>query len=205
MRSPLTERTPVWLSVVCALLFVLLLGEALLLAPPADDGVGPMVTDWMTGRWQGYEPLSIVHFQLMGVWPMVLLAMTAPWLRGRPIPLWPFALGSFALGGFALLPGLALPRRTGASVWGLRSRWMGVLLAVPTMALVVWGVVAGDASAWWQAAQADQFMHIMAWDFVALWLTSVAIAQARDGRGLWCAVPLFGACAWLFTVREDGP
>ena len=103
-------KAPVWLRVVAVVLFGLLLGEAMVLAPPSAEGTGAQVMDWMTGHWSGYEPMSVVHFQLMGVWPFVLAALCAPWLRGRRIPLWPFALGSMALGAFALLPGLALPR-----------------------------------------------------------------------------------------------
>lgn len=191
-------RTPVWLRVVSVVLFVLLLGEALVLAPASADGTGAKVMHWMTGHWSGYEPWTVVHFQLMGVWPFVLAAMCAPWLRGRAIPLWPFSLASMALGGFALLPGLALPRTSGKPVPLLSSRWIAPILAVPTLALLGWAAFAGDPTVWLDAFKTEQFIHIMGWDFVALWLTSIAVAHARDGRGWLCAVPLVGALVWLW-------
>ena len=178
-------------------LFAALLGEALLLAPPGSDGTAGRVVDWLTGSWSGYEPMVVAHFQSMGVWPVVLAAMCAPWLRGRPVPLWPFALGSMALGGFVLLPGLALPRRAGPPVWGIGSRWVGVGAGVVTLALAGWALAAGHAGAWQTAYGSDQLVHVMTWDFIALWAVSIGIAQARDGRGWWCVVPLLGACAWV--------
>ncbi|MFT6144763.1 MAG: hypothetical protein ACJAZO_004153 [Myxococcota bacterium] len=192
-------KAPAWLRVVAVVLFGLLLGEALTLAPPSADGTGAQVMDWMTGAWSGYEPMMVAHFQLMGVWPFVLAAMCGPWLRGRRIPLWPFALGSMALGAFALLPGLAVPRSSGESVPVLRSRWMAPVLGVPTLALLGWAAVAGDPAVWWQAFRTEQFIHIMGLDFVVLWLTSIAVAHARDGRGWVCAIPLVGALFWLWT------
>jgi hypothetical protein len=69
----------------------------------------------LTGQWDGEEPVVVALFNLMGVWPFVLAAQLAPWLRRRPLPLWPFALGSMVLGAFVLLPGLA--------VAGHLSRW----------------------------------------------------------------------------------
>ncbi len=90
------------------LLFALLLGEALLFSPPQRPDQTEWVMRLLTGDWAREEPSVVALFQLMGVWPMAMLALLAPRLRRGPVALWPFVLGSMALGAFMLLPGLAL-------------------------------------------------------------------------------------------------
>lgn len=122
------------LRVGAVVLWVALIGEAVVWAPPARPDQGAWVLRLLTGQWDGEEPVVVALFNLMGVWPFVLAAQLAPWLRRRPLPLWPFALGSMVLGAFVLLPGLAVggaPQPMGRwQGWLTRPAWSVVLCLV---------------------------------------------------------------------------
>ena len=148
---------PRWLRLLALVLLAILLVDAFVLAPAKHPDWVERVIAWATGDWAGHEPYVVAQFQLMGVWPLVLASMLAPWLRGRPLPLWPFSLGSFALGGFILLPGVALPRSEVRSVGWLQSRLVAVAAGIPAMALVVWALSAGSPAGWLATAREMQF------------------------------------------------
>lgn len=181
-------------------LWAVLMAEALLLSPSARPDQTAWLIRLMTGDWAGEEPLVVALFQLMGVWPVAMAALLAPRLRRRPIPLWPFALASMALGAFVLLPGVVLggtplapSERARWQTW-LGSRVLVGLAAIPAVALVVWGLVAGSPAAFLEVWRTEQFVHVMALDFCVLWAASVVLAWAEDPDGAWVAcVPLFGA------------
>jgi hypothetical protein len=187
-----------------SLVWAALLAEALLLSPAARPDQTAWLVRLLTGDWSGEEPLVVALFQLMGIWPFAMGALLAPRLRRRPIPLWPFAVASMALGAFALLPGIALggtpvdrAERARWQVW-LGSRVLVGLLALPAAALVLWGVFAGSPAAFLDIWRTEQFVHVMALDFLVLWLASVVFAWAEDPDGPWwvAGVPLFGALAF---------
>ncbi len=185
------------------LVFGALLGEALVLSPPQRPDQNAWVLRLLTGQWSGEEPSVVALFQLMGVWPLAMAALLAPRLRRRPVPLWPFALGSMALGAFVLLPGLALGGEPGPEArwqgW-LRHRALLSVLGLATVSLVGWAVVAGDAAAFRAAWRSEQFVHVMSHDFVALWITSlIAAHEQQERRWWWCAVPLLGLLASCFA------
>jgi hypothetical protein len=193
--------------IASALLFCALLAEAVWLSP----GQRPDQSEWlirlMTGDWANEEPLVVVLFNLMGVWPMALLALLSPWLRRRPIPLWPFAAGSFVLGAFSLLPGLALggtpvPMAGWQRVLG--SRWVALLLLLPGVGLMAWGLATGSPEAFASSWQNEQFVHIMALDFAALWLTSVLVARDQGGPWQFTLIPLLGALVYRAQQPADG-
>lgn len=185
--------------VAYALIFAVLLGEALLLSPPQRPDQSAWILRLVVGDWSGEEPSVVALFQLMGVWPMAMVGLLAGRLRRSPVPLWPFCVGSMALGGFVLLPGLLLGGEAKAP-----ARWQGWLggrglalgLSVAALGLVSWAVMAGSPGAFVEVWRTEQFVHVMAHDFVALWLTSVVVAHEQgERRWWWTAVPLFGVLA----------
>jgi hypothetical protein len=180
-------------------IFALLLGEALLFAPPQRPDQTEWVLRLITGDWSGEEASVVALFNLMGVWPLAMGALLAPRLRRSPVPLWPFVLGSMALGAFVLLPGLALGAGSGPvarwQTW-LGSRGFAAALLVAALGLMGWALVAGDPTAFARVWRTEQFVHVMSHDFVALWLTSmVAAHELGEDRWGWTAVPLLGALA----------
>lgn len=186
-------RTPS--RIVFVVLWVALVAEALLLSPAARPDQLAWVIRLLTGDWAGEEPLVVALFNLMGVWPFAMLALLGRRLGGWP-PLWPFAFGSFALGAFSLLPGLVIAGAPGESSgwqrWLAHPVWKG-LLGLAALGLVLGGVVLGDPSRFFEIWRTDQFVHIMALDFLTLWIVSVVIAWEDGGPWQVALVPLFGA------------
>lgn len=192
-----------WIAVV---LWVGLL-VAMFTAPPQREDMWPWIIDLATGDWEGTEPWVVAHFNLMGIFPMLLLVQLRDRLASRPLPAWPFALGMFALGGYALLPWFILqPARNQAKPWAWLERLripIAALCALGTVGLVAWAALTGDPAAWAQIAASDGFVFPMAWDFLALWLSSVLLAKARGGRWWLALVPALGT--GLFLLTQKGP
>lgn len=190
-----------------AILFVLLVGEAWLFAP-AGDGLPDWVVALSLGDWSAHDPLVVAHFMLMGVWPLLLISQTAPQWRTRPVPLLPFALLTFVLGAFVLLPGLMIvgdQRHPLGAVGRLaRHRIVQGLLAAQALGLLGWGLVTGSVAVWWHTFQTDPFLHIMTFDSLAVWLTSMAIAYHADDGVPWTRtlLPAVGTAWWNAAPRS---
>lgn len=178
----------------------------LAVATTGPDGAG--LPDWVIaaigGDLQAHEPWVIAHFNLMGVWPLVLTTQAARRWFVRPLWLLPFLVASMAGGAFVLLPALAVVGDTvhpRGQVGRLVQRPVGqAVLALSAVALVGWGLVAGSPAAWWHAWQTDPFLHAMALDSVAVWIASMLLARSEDPEG-WTVtlVPLLGTCWWTAT------
>lgn len=186
---------------------------AFFLAPPNQPDTFSLIKDLSTGQWSGINPLVIALFNIMGVWPMIYSAVILIDGRGQKIAAWVFLSLSFGVGAFALLPYLALrqanPQFIGQKTLLLKwldSRWTGVGLLLAALALVVFGLVAGDWSNFVQQWQTDRFVHVMSLDFCLLWWLFPALLgddMARRGlkdvRIFWAValVPLLGAATYL--------
>lgn len=186
---------------------------AFLLAPPNQPDTFALIKDLSTGQWNGINPLVIALFNIMGVLPMLYACLVFIDGRGQKVPAWLFALASFGVGAFALLPYLAL-RKPNPTFVGeknallklLDSRWTALVLSVGAIALLTYGLTAGDWSNFIQQWQSDRFIHVMSLDFCMLCLLFPALIgddMARRGlqdkRIFWAValVPLLGAIAYL--------
>lgn len=193
------------------LVWLALIGLWVFTAPPMREDVGPWVMDLATGNWAGEEPWVAVLFNLMGVWPMLLLVLFADQLRSRPVPGLPFVLGTFVLGAFALLPWLGLRSDPDASdPWGHRiahGRIGGVVAAVMGLvatALIGHGLLYGDLAAFEAVRTADAFVYVMTFDFAALWAVSVLETRHRGGPWALTLVPGAGLAAWCLWLAARG-
>lgn len=160
----------------------------------------------------------------MGIWPLIYSCLLLPDGAEQKIPAWPFALGSFGVGAFALLPYLAL--REPQSQWTdsknwllslLDSRWTGLVLGLATLALVSYGLNAGDWSNFVQQWQTSRFVHVMSLDFCLLCLLFPVLLRddlARRGiqspKWFWpvALIPLLGPLGYLCLrppLREPQP
>lgn len=176
---------------------------AMVAAPPQREDMTAWLIDLATGNWAGTEPWVVAHFNLMGVFPMLLLLQLRGRLGSRPLPLWPFALGSFALGGYALLPWFVLaPATTTERSWAWldRVRVPGAVLGILcTLGLVGWAAFTGSWSNWAAIAASDGFVFPMSWDFLALWITTALLARDRGGRWWLTAIPVLGTALYLLV------
>ena len=175
------------------------------LGPAVRPDAGTWVVALLTGRWAGTEPWVVVHFQLMGVWPMLLgLQLRRYWLA-RPIPALPFCLASFGIGAYGLLPWFVVRSRDapprGTPRLDRALPLLAVGLGLTTLGLFGFGLVAGTPTAWLTAARTDGFVWTMAADFVVLWGTSMAIAQQDgDRRWWWALLPVLGTTGLLLKA-----
>ena len=135
----------------------------------------------------------MAHFSLMGLWPLLMLALFDEQLFDRPFPGLPFVLGSMMLGCYVLLPwlGMRVPPTTrpvqSTLGWVVGSTaWVMVFGALGT-ALIVWAMVSGGFDAWATRCQTEGFFFLMGLDFVAFWLVSLGEArhQAPTRGGRW--------------------
>lgn len=203
-----------------ALLWLGFIWYATQAAPPDQPDTLALIQQLATGQWSGINPIVIALFNLMGIWPLVYVAIALTDGHGQPVPAWPFVLGSFGLGAFLLLPYLFLRRPNPAFVppksWLIRlvdSRWFGAGLGIAAVALLAYGLYAGDWGDFIQQWQTSRFIHVMSLDFCLLWLLVPSLLgddMARRGfksRPVFIAVsavPLLGAVAYL-TVRPNLP
>jgi succinate dehydrogenase hydrophobic anchor subunit len=195
------------------LLWVGVVVYAFLFAPPNQPDTLELIQNLSTGRWEGINPLVIALFNIMGVWPMIYACLLFFDGRMQKVPAWLFSAASFAVGAFAILPYLAL-RQPNQEFSGsknswlklLDSRWTGVVLSLAAIALVSYGVLAGDWSDYIRQFQTSRFIHVMSLDFCLLCLlfpTLLGDDMARRGikssQVFWvlALIPLFGPLAYL--------
>ncbi|MEH2081679.1 MAG: DUF2834 domain-containing protein [Nostoc sp.] len=193
---------------------------AFFFAPPDQVGTFELIKNLSIGQWQGVNPLVIVLFNLMGIWPLIYSAVVFIDGRGQKIPAWLFSTTSFAVGAFALLPYLAL-REPNNQFLGqkntllklLDSRVTGFVLTVATVILVTYGLRAGDWGSFVQEWQTNRFINVMSLDFCLLCLLFPALLGDDMARRGWknpqffwliTLIPLFGPLVYL-SVRPPLP
>jgi hypothetical protein len=207
--NTLTVRQPMILMnrTVPALLWLALLGYALLPAPPAAPDTAGQVLAMLQFDSSRADPLAIAVFNLLGVLPAAFMALIL-FDAGRPNP-WPFAVGAFVLGGFVLLPYLVvrdtrapLADRPGTFARIIGSRTAGVVLLFLATALIGFALIAGSPSAFLAGLQSSKFIAVMTADLLALTAAlHVAAATDRRRRGIRLADPT----AWAVHVPLLGP
>ena len=193
--------------VLLAVLWVLLVALSVWTAPAGDGLDGARVLDFFL--FQG-EPMAVAVFNLLGVFPLVFLAIL---LRDPPqrVPMLPFALLSFAMGAFALLPGLVLRRATPASrALGRIRRWLsswglGAFLSVAALGLVAFGLT-GTVEGLLDEAADSTLVHVMSLDFLCLcaaWPIVLAADAERHRGPAWRVhlgvVPVVGPALWILV------
>jgi len=189
------------------LLWLALIGYALLRAPPPAPDTLERITALALLDTSRVDPAAIAVFNLLGVLPTAFLAILL-YDTGRPSP-WPFALGGYVLGGIVLLPYLALrdtrkpldpaPGRFGRAAG---SRITGGVLLLVTAGLLGYGLVAGSPAVYAEQARHDQFFAVMGADLIAL---TVALHRAAATDRRRRAITLAGPLATLVRVPLLGP
>jgi hypothetical protein len=196
-----------------AALWVGFIGYATLLAPPNQPQTFELIKNLSIGQWDGINPIVVVLFYIMGIWPIIYSCLLFIDGRVQKIPAWPFATLSFGVGAFALLPYLAL-REPNAEFTGkknallklLDSRLTGVFVTIGAIALVAYGLQNGDWGNFAQQWQTSRFIHVMSLDFCLLCLLFPALLgddMARRGLKnpqlfwLTALIPLFGPLIYL--------
>lgn len=166
--------------VYLGMLAVLIVDLVFLSPPPAPDQMA-WIQEVFAGQWEGKNPATVALFNIMGLWPLAFAARLADELRARPLPAWPFVLGSMVVGAFALLPYLVLRPSPPAPVPpGPWLRWLqhpvfttGIFLV--GIALASWGLIAGDLAGFWAQYGSEQLVQVMSLDCLFLTVTMLTL------------------------------
>jgi len=209
---------PIVDRLVYALLWLALLGYALLLSPPVAPETADQVLAMLRLDTATADPLAIAVFNLLGVLPAAFMALVL-FDTGRPNP-WPFALGAYVLGGLVLLPYLALrdtqaplAARAGTFARIIGSRTAGAVLLLMAVGLLGFGLVAGSPTAYLAQIHGSKFIAVMTADLLAL-TAALHLAAATDRRrrairldrpfAVAVHMPLLGPLLYL-ARRPQGP
>jgi len=187
----------------------------LLLAPPIHlPETVTLLKKILTVQWANINPIILSLFSLIGVWILIYSCLLFIDGRMQKIPFWPFALASVGTGVIGLTPYLAL-REANQEFTGkkdaflklLDSRSTGIILALFTLGLLAYGVLAGNWGDFIQQFQGDRFINGMSLAFCLFCLlfpTVLGDDIARRGflsnsQLFWviALVPLLGPLAYL--------
>lgn len=187
----------------------------LLLAPPLHlQETLTLLKNILTAQWADINPIILSLFALVGIWLQIYSCLLFIDGRMQKLSFWPFALASVGSGVIGLMPYLAL-REANQQFSGqkdaflnlLDSRSTGIVLALFTLGLLAFGLLAGDWFDFIEQFQGDRFINGMSLAFCLFCLlfpTVLGDDMARrgylsDSQLFWAIalVPLLGPLAYL--------
>ena len=186
----------------------------LLLAPPLHlQETLTLLKNLLTLQWADINPIILSLFALVGIWLQIYSCLLFIDGRMQKLPFWPFALASVGSGVIGLMPYLALREENqqfsgqkDAFLKLLDSRSTGIVLALFTLGLLAFGLLAGDWFDFMQQFQSDRFINGMSLAFCLFCLLFPSVLSddmARRGfnnpQVFWAValVPLLGPLAYL--------
>ena len=206
-----------WQSFALGALWLGFVIYGVLLSPPSQPDTLDVILQLSTGRWAQLNPMVVILFNLMGLWPVVYASLALADGRDQRVSAWPFVVGAFGFGAFALMPYLVLrkpacdlpyPTAETLLLKGVGHRLVGVGVAIAILVLIGYGVARGGWYETWQdflhQFATNQFIHVMSLDFCMLTLLTPSllwddIARRNLSPG-WRAVsliPLLGPAVYL--------
>lgn len=186
------------------ILLIIWLGFILYSVFLAPEGNGPYLSELLTMNHP--DPSLLAMFSLLGVFPAVFAILLLRDDSGS-VPAWPFVVGSFLLGAFSLLPYFILNKnkersnRTPNKVSRfLQLRGLSIVLIGLAFGLMVYGLLAGDATIYQKAFLESNFVHVMTIDFLVLTGLSIVALRDRDGVAGWIGLlPIIGPLSLVIT------
>ncbi|HIF93693.1 MAG TPA: hypothetical protein EYQ60_11300 [Myxococcales bacterium] len=171
----------------------------------------------MNNKTDSIDALNYMFFNLLGVWPFVMIAMLVQDLQGK-IKAWPFAFSTMVFGNSALYIYLFCRKEQGSYVAPktllvrfAESKILAVLLLAATVYLYYYGYTAADFQVFQQTWQSNFYAAAIVADFF-LFSIAFAFVLADDMRrrnmpvnGLfWFFVllPLLGATSYLLIRKK---
>lgn len=196
-------------------LWVGFIAYILLLSPPLHlpETIGLLVKI-LTLQWGSVNAVILSLFSLIGVWIGIYSCLLSFDGRMQKIPFWIFALASLGSGVIGLIPYLAL-REANREFRGeknsflqlLDDRSTGIAITLFTIAVVFYGLVAGNWADYIQQFQSDRFIHGMSLAFCIFGLVFPTVLGDDMARRGWLSnsqlfwvialIPLFGPLFYL--------
>lgn len=194
---------------VYLIVFLLLTGYAIFIAPGTGGGDDAIFQSLIRGDFDQVDPLVTAIFSSLGVYPAIFMILLVRLDRHR-MPAWPFALLSFGLGAFAVLPWFIVrgkvvrdhPRGPDWLHRIFRSKILLSLLLALSAGLWITAFT-GSISAYADAFMSSHLVSVMTVDlFVIFWLCYWIFRQDfHESRAFLGAIPLFGPLVLLWKNR----
>ncbi|MEW6494216.1 MAG: DUF2834 domain-containing protein [Cyanobacteriota bacterium] len=201
------------LKFILGLIWLVFVAYTLLLAPLDQSGTLTLIEKLVTLQWANINPILVVIFSLMGVWPMIYACLIFIDEQMQDISAWPSFLASNGSGVIGLLPYLIL-RQPNQEFTGEKDTWLkildsrgfGLFLSLITTGLLAYAMLAGNWVDFIRQWQTNHFVHLITLDFCLMCVLfpsvlgdDMARRGLRDSRIFWAVtlVPLLGALAYL--------
>ena len=181
-------------------------------APDDGSSMKDFIVAVMQNNTGLVDPMVFMVFNLLGIWPLVMVAMLVQDNQGR-MKAWPFAFSSMVLGNSALYLYLFfrreqqgyIPPKT-RLVRFAESKITAVVLLLSTLGLMLYGFAQGSLAAYAKAWEVNYIVNVMTIDFF-LFAIAFAAVLGDDMRRrnmkidslfwLYVLVPVLGAVTYL--------
>jgi hypothetical protein len=188
-------------------------------SPRGEQSTADFIAAVMQPGGGQVDPLVFMVFNLLGIWPLIMVAMLVQDEQGK-LKAWPFAVSSMVLGNSALYIYLFFRKEQGAFVgpttWLVKfaeSKILAFFLFFSTVALFFYGISEGSLASYAESWKVTFFVNVMTVDLFLFTLAFGAIL-ADDMRRrnmpikpytwLYALVPVLGATAYL-VIRPRLP
>ncbi len=166
-------------------------------------------------QYSNLEPLLIIVFYLMGIWPTVQASLLYGDGREKRIPVWPFILASFFIGAYALSVYILVRENKKAKKQQDRlqqlfdSNLWGIILVIFTVGLFILGLLLGNPQRYIEALQKYLFVRVMTLDFLLFTLiTPITIYIHSLNNSIFLpryifflgVIPILGALYYILKV-----
>ena len=181
-------------------------------APDDGGSTTDFVVAVMQRNTELVDPLVFMVFNMLGIWPLVMVAMLVQDNQGR-LKAWPFAFSSMVLGNSALYLYLFVRREQEgyvspktALVRFAESKITAVVLLLSTIGLLLYGFSQGSFAAYAETWKVNYLVNVMTIDFLLFVIAFAAVLaddmrrrnMKVDGRfWLYALIPVLGAVAYL--------
>jgi hypothetical protein len=183
---------------------------------PLTDEIA-LITDIITFNFTAIDPLFIVVFSLMGIWPLVHTSLLLTDGRNKRIPSWPFLLTAFLAGAYVLTLYLIIRSYQKPTIQSNRldrligsTPWL-TLLSLFTLGLVLFGLLSGNPVNYVNAITKYFFIRVMTLDFILFTaITPIAIyihsinnsIEVPRKLPLIGLIPILGALFYLLKYKD---
>jgi hypothetical protein len=181
-------------------------------APDDSGSTTDFIVAVMQRNTELVDPLVFMVFNMLGIWPLVMVAMLVQDNQGR-LKAWPFAFSSMVLGNSALYLYLFFRREQAGYVSPktrlvrfAESKITAVVLLLSTIGLLLYGFSQGSFAAYAETWKVNYLVNVMTIDFFLFVIAFAAVLaddmrrrnMKVDGRfWLYALVPVLGAVTYL--------
>ena len=195
-------------------LLVILLFIILTFQVPSGEEL-TLIMNLIFFQYLALEPLLIIVFYLMGIWPAVQASLLYGDGKEKRIPEWPFILASFFMGAYALSVYILVRENKKAQKQNnklqelLESNLWGLFLIVSTVGLFTLGFLLGNPLRYIDEFQNYLFVRVMTIDFLLFSMISPITIYIHSVNNsidvplyilILGVIPILGALYYLLKV-----